>query len=191
MRFETKPLLIALSRSWTWGYSKNILSQFRQMHMRPPPVSILMRKSKRHPLCTHRLGNRCDKQSQTQETIMPSQNEIRERITKTIVEALSMGGLAPWRQPWCLDKNCGSPENVVSKRRYRGINPLLLQIASMRHNLKSKWWGTFRQWDSMGGKVMRRPNNVEQASGEQLLFFGNQFKLLKRTMAKKKRRLCS
>jgi antirestriction protein ArdC len=30
----------------------------------------------------------------------------------------------------------------------------------MRHDLKSKWWGTFNQWREMGGKVMRRPDNV-------------------------------
>lgn len=90
---------------------------------------------------------------------MPSQNEIRERITNTIVESLKNGKLAPWRQPWANDKNAGFPTNV-SGRRYRGINPLLLQIASMRHNLKSKWWATFRQWDMLGGKVMKRPDNV-------------------------------
>ena len=28
---------------------------------------------------------------------MPSQNQIRERITATIVEALKTGGLPPWR----------------------------------------------------------------------------------------------
>ena len=64
---------------------------------------------------------------------MATQNEIRERITRTIIEALEKGGLAPWRQPWLNDKNAGLPENVVSRRRYRGINPLLLQIAAMKH----------------------------------------------------------
>ena len=30
----------------------------------------------------------------------------------------------------------------------------------MRHGFKSKWWATFRQWDQLGGKVMRRPDDV-------------------------------
>ncbi len=91
---------------------------------------------------------------------MPTQNEIRDRITNTIVEALKSGGLPPWRRPWAADPNAGFPANVVSKKKYRGINPLLLQIAAMRHGLKSKWWATFNQWKEMGGQVMRRPDNV-------------------------------
>jgi antirestriction protein ArdC len=91
---------------------------------------------------------------------MPTQNEIRDRITSTIVEALKSGGLPPWRMPWAADPNAGFPANVVSKKRYRGINPLLLQIAAMRHGLKSKWWATFNQWKELGGQVKRRPDNV-------------------------------
>ena len=91
---------------------------------------------------------------------MPNQNEIREKITHTIIEALEKGGLAPWRQPWLNDQNAGFPTNVVSKKQYRGINPLLLQIAGMRHGFQSKYWATFKQWQELDGQVMRRPNNV-------------------------------
>ena len=83
---------------------------------------------------------------------MPSQNEIRQRITSTIVEALKGGGLPPWRRPWAADPNAGFPVNVVSKKKYRGINPLLLAIAAMRHGLKGKWWGTYNQWKELGGR---------------------------------------
>jgi antirestriction protein ArdC len=62
--------------------------------------------------------------------------------------------------PWRQDQNAGFPTNIVSKRRYQGINPLLLQLASMRHSFQSKHWATFRQWDQMGGSVMKRPDNV-------------------------------
>ena len=103
---------------------------------------------------------------------MSSQNEIREKITKTIIDALSKGGLPPWRQPWRSDQNAGFFENVVSKRRYRGINPLLLQIASIRHGFQSKWWGTFKQWQELGGQVMRRPNNVPPGEwGTSIIFY--------------------
>jgi antirestriction protein ArdC len=102
---------------------------------------------------------------------MPSQNEIRERITNTIVESLKSGGLPPWRQPWANDKNAGFPTNVTG-RRYHGINPLLLQIAAMRHGFKSKWWGTFRQWDMLDGKVMKRPDDVEPGQwGTSIIFW--------------------
>jgi antirestriction protein ArdC len=91
---------------------------------------------------------------------MPSQAEIRQAITNQIVEALQKGGLPPWRQSWCNDPNCGRAANIVSQRAYRGINPLLLQIASMRHGFKTRWWATYRQWDTLGCHVMRRPENV-------------------------------
>jgi antirestriction protein ArdC len=102
---------------------------------------------------------------------MPTQNELRERITTTIVEALKGGKLPPWRMPWRADPNCGYPTNV-SGRRYHGINPLLLQIASMRHGFKSKWWATYRQWDMLDGKVMKRPDNVEPGQwGTNIIFW--------------------
>lgn len=56
--------------------------------------------------------------------------------------------------------NSGHPCNAVSRRRYTGINPLLLEIAAHRHGLQSKWWGTFRQWSDLGGQVKRRPADV-------------------------------
>jgi antirestriction protein ArdC len=107
---------------------------------------------------------------------MPSQNEIRERITATIVEALQSGGLPPWRKPWKPDPNCGFPTNV-SGHRYRGINPLLLQCASIRHGFTSKWWGTFRQWDLLGGKVMKRPDHVPPGQwGTNIVFWSRMTK---------------
>lgn len=47
---------------------------------------------------------------------MPSQNELRTTITAQIVDALTGGGLPPWRQPWKAYRNCGTPANVASKR---------------------------------------------------------------------------
>lgn len=91
---------------------------------------------------------------------MPTQNQIREQITQQIVNHLTAGKVAPWRRPWSLDRNAGAPANVVSKKTYRGINPLLLQIAAMRHGFRSKWWATWNQWKALGGSVMRRPDNV-------------------------------
>jgi hypothetical protein len=43
-------------------------------------------------------------------SVMASQNEIRERITTTIVEALKSGKLAPWRIPWAADPAAGPPD---------------------------------------------------------------------------------
>jgi len=103
---------------------------------------------------------------------MPSQQEIRQAITNRIVEALKNGNLPPWRQTWRNDPNCGQPANIVSQKTYRGINPLLLQIASMRHAFKTRWWATFRQWDTLGCRVMRRPDNVPPGEwGTNIIFW--------------------
>lgn len=91
---------------------------------------------------------------------MASQAAIREAITKTIIEALGTGGLPPWRQPWRNDPNGGCPTNVASGNSYRGVNPLLLQIASIRHGFASKWWGTLRQWNLLECRIKKRPDEV-------------------------------
>lgn len=104
---------------------------------------------------------------------MSTQNEVRQKITDQIIAALSDGTkLPPWRKPWRTDANAGHPTNVVSKRGYTGINPLLLDIAATRHDLKSKWWGTFRQWQGMGGMVKRRPVDVPPGEwGTNIIYF--------------------
>jgi antirestriction protein ArdC len=103
---------------------------------------------------------------------MPTQNQIRESITNQILEALKSGDLPPWRRPWALDRNAGAPVNIVSKKQYRGINPLLLAISSMKHGFQSQWWATFNQWKELGGSVMRRPHNVPRGQwGTNIVFW--------------------
>ncbi len=103
---------------------------------------------------------------------MASQTEIRQTITDRIIEALESGGLPPWRRPWLNHENSGLPTNVISMRRYSGVNPILLQMASMRHGFTSKFWGTFKQWQDLGGRVKRRPDNVPPGQwGTNICFF--------------------
>jgi len=92
---------------------------------------------------------------------MPTQQEIRESVTKTIVETLEKGGLPPWRKPWRNDSNSGFPTNIVSGQKYRGINVLLLMAHSMAHGgCASKYYGTLRQWNKLGGRIKKRPDDV-------------------------------
>jgi antirestriction protein ArdC len=91
---------------------------------------------------------------------MATQEQIRNQITKQIISSLEQGGLPPWKQPWIGTANTGRPANVVSTKPYRGINPLLLALHQHRHGFRSRWYGTFKQWQDMGGRIMRRPNDV-------------------------------
>ncbi len=103
---------------------------------------------------------------------MANQTEVRQRITNQIVEALRAGGVPMWRRPWRLDGNAGFPANVVSRRAYRGVNVLLLEMAAMRHGLQGRWWGTFNQWRHLGGRVLKRPDHVPSGQwGTQIIFW--------------------
>jgi antirestriction protein ArdC len=85
---------------------------------------------------------------------MATQTEIRQDITSKIVEALK-AGTPPWRQPWRGDGNTGSPTNAMTGRGYRGVNILLLELATLNRSFRSKWWGSYRQWHRCGGQVRR------------------------------------
>jgi antirestriction protein ArdC len=103
---------------------------------------------------------------------MASQQQVREAITGQIIAALESGGVPPWRRPWRIGPNAGFPSNIVSKKPYRGINPILLDMSSARHGLTSKWWATFNQWKTLGGKVMPRPPHVPSGKwGTQIVFW--------------------
>jgi antirestriction protein ArdC len=90
---------------------------------------------------------------------MPSQRKIREEITAKIIAALEKD-LLPWRQTWAAN-SCGSHTNVISRKAYSGVNPLVLELHSAEHHLSSRWWATFRQWHDLGCFVKRRPDDVE------------------------------
>jgi antirestriction protein ArdC len=45
-------------------------------------------------------------------------------------------------------------------------------MAAMTHGFTSKYWATFNQWRELGGKVMRRPENVKPGHwGQTIVFF--------------------
>lgn len=111
---------------------------------------------------------------------MANQQELRAKITNQIISVLESGNVPPWRRPWRVGKNAGAPANVVSKKGYRGINPILLEMASARHNLSSRWWATFNQWKAMDGKVMRRPIDVPEGQwGTTVVFWSPITKTIK------------
>ena len=45
------------------------------------------------------------------------------------------------------------PTNQFSKREYRGINILLLEVASMFGKYSSPYWMTLKQANSLGGRI--------------------------------------
>jgi antirestriction protein ArdC len=90
---------------------------------------------------------------------MPTPANVRQQITERIIAALE-NSVVPWRRPWSISRNAGAATNIVSRRSYSGINPLLLQLHSLDHGFRSKWWATFEQIKALGGMVRRRPAHV-------------------------------
>lgn len=102
---------------------------------------------------------------------MASNTQIRQRITEQIVAALEKN-LLPWRRPWSVSRNAGRAANVVSKRAYSGINPLILELHRVGHGLGSRWYGTFDQWRLLGCTVRKRPDHVESGHwGARIVFY--------------------
>ena len=102
---------------------------------------------------------------------MSSQTQIRQQITDQFIEALQSGGVPPWRKGWACHGG-GLPTNFVSKRRYSGVNIILLQMAAARNSFTSKHWGTFNQIRALGGAVKRRPDDVPPGRwGTTIVFF--------------------
>ena len=60
-----------------------------------------------------------------------------EKITASII-ALMEKGVSPWRQPWVSGASCHV--NLVSGHRYRGANPLLLQIGQLARDAELPFW---------------------------------------------------
>jgi len=83
------------------------------------------------------------------------QDTIRQSITNAIVENLKSGGIPPWRRTWALDPNCGSARSLSTLRGYRGINILLLALASMENGYRSRWWGSYQAIRQVGGYVRK------------------------------------
>lgn len=68
-----------------------------------------------------------------------SPHEIRLKITQEIVSSINRGNI-PWRRPWQISANQGLPKNLFSKRRYTGINTLILYGVSLYNDYQSCFW---------------------------------------------------
>lgn len=78
--------------------------------------------------------------------------DIYDRLTAIIVEGLE-GAQSPTEWPWIKAAQAGNPVNVVSKRGYRGLNRMVL--GGMMAAGSDRHWGTYRQWESVGGQVRK------------------------------------
>ena len=84
-------------------------------------------------------------------------SSLYQEITDKIIAELEAGRL-PWVQPWgtsAVQAPLAMPKNAATKRRYSGINVLILWGAVVQHGFPGQSWLTFRQALSLGGNVRK------------------------------------
>ena len=80
-------------------------------------------------------------------------DEITDKITAEL-EA----GRVPWVQPWgtaAARAPLAMPQNASTRRRYSGVNVLILWGSVIEHGFTGQSWLTFRQALSLGGHVRK------------------------------------
>ena len=82
-----------------------------------------------------------------------TKKSIYEEITGKIITALQ-AGVNPWAKPWGTVQY-GPFRNAVTKRPYRGMNILLLNLAACTRGYSDPRWLTFHNALHLGGHVRR------------------------------------
>ena len=73
--------------------------------------------------------------------------DVYSIVNDRIIELLK-AGTVPWQKPWTV---AGIPQNIISKRPYRGINLLLLNSMDYEDNLFLTW----KQLKTINGSVKK------------------------------------
>ena len=86
-----------------------------------------------------------------------SWTNLYDDITKKIIAELE-AGCVPWVRPWgtaAAKAPLAMPENAATRRRYSGINVLILWGSAIEQGFSGQSWLTFRQALSLGGHVRK------------------------------------
>jgi antirestriction protein ArdC len=90
----------------------------------------------------------------TQENTAQKQ-DVYQRVTDSIINAIEQGA-GTYRMPWVIRQDKGfSPISVSTVKPYRGMNTLVLWAQSQTKGYSSALWGTYQQWQALGGQVRK------------------------------------
>lgn len=88
-------------------------------------------------------------------TAAANRADVYTRITSEIIAAIESGA-GNWRMPWHHNGSpITRPTNVLSGKRYRGINVLALWVAADCAGYADGLWGTYKQWNSASAQVRK------------------------------------
>ena len=98
---------------------------------------------------------------------------VYQAITRRMIEALETDTV-PWQKPWRSE--AGRPLRMNNGQGYRGINVLLLSLTAQERGYQSRWWGTVKQINELGGHVRKGQTRQNGAGSTTVIWF----KMLKR-----------
>ena len=82
---------------------------------------------------------------------------LYQEITHKIIAELE-AGCVPWVQPWgtaAAKAALAMPRNAATRRRYSGVNVLILWSAAIEEGFSGQGWLTFHQALGLGGNVRK------------------------------------
>ena len=82
-----------------------------------------------------------------------SQDDYHTAFASKINEQIEQG-IAPWQKPWKPGER-RLPENVASKKPYRGGNAVYLSVTQTAKGYSDNRWATYKQIKDMGGQVRK------------------------------------
>ena len=84
-----------------------------------------------------------------------SNDTVYQMVTERMVTALE-AGVVPWQKPWSGGRKAA---NLVTGKPYRGVNVILLALSALESEGRytSRWWLTFNQIKTLGGKLTPTP----------------------------------
>lgn len=81
--------------------------------------------------------------------------DVYTRVTNAIITAIETGA-GTYRMPWVVRQDKGfSPISISTVKPYRGINTVVLWSQAQTEGYGSALWGTYQQWQSLGGQVRK------------------------------------
>lgn len=82
---------------------------------------------------------------------------VYQQVTDKIIAELEAGNIPSWVKNWSGE--AGADCNVITQKTYSGINTIILGMSGF----KSPYWGTYKQWLSIGAKINKDQFNKYQS----------------------------
>lgn len=81
---------------------------------------------------------------------------VQDRVTEKIIAMIEAGASGDdWHRPWHTRGLSSMPINATTKKRYRGVNVLMLWGGYMSNRYQSMEFATYKQWQAAGAQVRK------------------------------------